>query len=154
MFLEGGPYSCYDDYTVTIIPFGNPNLALVPTGPIDFSNLLGTHEYSVTDPDTGNSCWGTFTVEDKLGPTIACRNLTVSCIEPIPAEPNPGGEVTSNYVIVSNVMPPEDAVTTYSIDIADGGSITDLNVIVDFGYDNTTASGLKVVLTSPQGVDY
>jgi len=154
MFLEGGPYSCYDDYTVTIIPFGNPNLALVPTGPIDFSNLLGTHEYSVTDPDTGNSCWGTFIVEDKLGPTIACRNLTVSCIEPIPAEPNPGGEVTSNYVIVSNVMPPEDAVTTYSIDIADGGSITDLNVIVDFGYDNTTASGLKVVLTSPQGVDY
>jgi len=153
MFLEGGPYSCYDDYTVTIIPFGNPNLALVPTGPIDFSNLLGTHEYSVSSED-GNSCWGTFTVEDKLGPTIACRNLTVSCIEPIPTEPNPGGEVTSNYVIVSNVMPPEDAVTTYSIDIADGGSITDLNVIVDFGYDNTTASGLKVVLTSPQGVDY
>ena len=36
MFLEGGPYSCYDDYTVTIITFGNPNLALVPTGPIDF----------------------------------------------------------------------------------------------------------------------
>ncbi|MDA9182380.1 proprotein convertase P-domain-containing protein, partial [Saprospiraceae bacterium] len=153
MFLEGGPYSCYDDYTVTIIPFGNPNLALVPTGPVDFSNLLGTHEYSVTSED-GNSCWGTFTVEDKLGPTIACRNLTVSCIEPIPTEPNPGGEVTSNYVIVSNVMPPEDAVTTYTIDIADGGSITDLNVIVDFGYDNTTASGLKVVLTSPQGVDY
>ena len=153
MFLEGGPYSCYDDYTVTIIPFGNPNLALVPTGPIDFSNLLGTHEYSVSSED-GNSCWGTFIVEDKLGPTIACRNLTVSCIEPIPTEPNPGGEVTSNYVIVSNVMPPEDAVTTYSIDIADGGSITDLNVIVDFGYDNTTASGLKVVLTSPQGVDY
>jgi len=154
MFLEGGPYSCYDDYTVTIIPFGNPNLAFVPTGPVDFSpGLLGTHEYSITSAD-GNSCWGAFTVEDKLGPTIACRNLTVTCIEPIPTEPNPGGEVTSNYVIVSNVMPPEDAVTTYTIDIADGGSITDLNVIVDFGYDNTTASGLKVVLTSPQGVDY
>ncbi len=81
MFLEGGPYACYDDYVVSIRPFGNEFQEFVPVGPQDFSAALGTHEFVITAPD-GNSCWGEFTVEDKLGPAITVGDVTVSCIDP------------------------------------------------------------------------
>jgi len=120
MFLEGGPYACYDDYEVTIIPFGNPNLAFVPNGPVDFSTALGTHEFSIANAD-GNSCWGEFTVEDKLGPAIECIDIAVSCIDPIPFGPNPGLDLSAPFTIISGVQPPQDAVTE-----SPAGTSTDL----------------------------
>ncbi len=81
MFLEGGPYKCYDDYVVRIRPFGgNDYLVIDPaTGSTDVNTLfvadlpLGQHIYEVICLETGNTCWGYFTIEDKFAPALACE---------------------------------------------------------------------------------
>ncbi|MCB0641758.1 MAG: HYR domain-containing protein, partial [Phaeodactylibacter sp.] len=74
MILEGGPYGCYDDYIVSIE--GGDNL--VDCGDIGFELTV-----SVTDPETGNYCWGAINVEDKLAPTFDCPTapVQISCIQ-------------------------------------------------------------------------
>ena len=68
VILEGGPYGCYDDYIVEI--FGNDGTNY---GQIANCDMIGsTLDVMVTDPDTGNSCWGAITVEDKIVPEITC----------------------------------------------------------------------------------
>ncbi|MCB0655981.1 MAG: hypothetical protein KDC57_07595, partial [Saprospiraceae bacterium] len=37
--------------------------------------------YRVTDPGSGNSCWGYIKVEDKYPPQILCVNDTISCFD-------------------------------------------------------------------------
>nr|MBP7699668.1 hypothetical protein [Saprospiraceae bacterium] len=69
--LEGGPFFCFDDYIVGVDRFGggifgSPNL----TG----SDIGHTYQYQVIDPTTGNRCWGTILVEDKIAPVIDCSN--------------------------------------------------------------------------------
>ena len=49
MILESGPYGCYDDYIVNISGIMGQEI----TQP-------GVYNVTVTDPDTGNSCWGLF----------------------------------------------------------------------------------------------
>ena len=68
--LEGGPYGCYDDYIVALGtnmqgPFNLGNT-------VTCANIGQTLAVQVTDPNTGNRCWGCVTVEDKLPPTIEC----------------------------------------------------------------------------------
>ncbi len=76
MFLEGGPYGCYDDYKVRIRPFGGA--AYLEVGGDSNVNTLslelpaGQHIYEVLNPDMTNTCWGYFTIEDKLAPTLVC----------------------------------------------------------------------------------
>lgn len=70
MVLEGGPYGCYDDYTV--------ELGLTMNGPFNLGNTVTcanvgqTLAVRVTDPNTGNNCWGWLLIEDKLAPEIEC----------------------------------------------------------------------------------
>ena len=47
MVLEGGPYGCYDEYIVNVT--GGGNVISTP----------GAYGVTVTDPETGNSCWVT-----------------------------------------------------------------------------------------------
>jgi hypothetical protein len=85
--LEGGPYGCYDDYQVMV--FNQQNIPL-PTSPFVGSAQIGqVWKVKVTDPDTGNSCWGTITVEDKWPPTMECADLEVACGADIPLAPAP-----------------------------------------------------------------
>ena len=68
--LEGGPYGCYDDYIVAIGtnmqgPFNLGNT-------VTCANIGQTLAVQVTDPITGNRCWGWITVEDKSAPVIEC----------------------------------------------------------------------------------
>ncbi|MBK7220152.1 MAG: T9SS type A sorting domain-containing protein [Saprospiraceae bacterium] len=62
MVLEGGPYGCYDDYVVTIAGITGNEI----TTP-------GIYNVTVSDPQTGNSCWGVIYAEDKLPPIIRCE---------------------------------------------------------------------------------
>jgi len=129
MFLEGGPYACYGDYIVNILVYNNPN---VQTGDvngltIDFSDLLGEHTYEVTDPNTGNTCWGTFTVEDKLAPVLEpADDVTVTCVETIPSSLNFND--LSMVTVVENTVTDGDA--SFSVNVPNNFTITDLNVIV------------------------
>ena len=85
MILEGGPYGCYDDYIVSIEGYGSG-----PGGvTIDNSAVGETLQVTVTDPTTGNSCWGTISVEDKIPPTIECRDWTIMCGAQLPDQPAP-----------------------------------------------------------------
>ncbi|MCB9312051.1 MAG: T9SS type A sorting domain-containing protein [Lewinellaceae bacterium] len=85
--LEGGPYGCYDDYEVTIFNANNTPLASSPN--VGRQQIGGPWKVKVTDPETGNSCWGLITVEDKLAPVMVCTDLTLDCGADIPAEPTP-----------------------------------------------------------------
>jgi len=67
--LEGGPYGCYDNYTVA--------LGTSMTGPFNLGNTVTcanigqTLAVQVTAPN-GNRCWGWILVEDKIPPTVDC----------------------------------------------------------------------------------
>ena len=71
-----GEYNCYDVFEVTLSHYNQP----VPN-PVT-ADWIGKHiTATVTDPTTGNSCWSTLLIEDKLAPIIACANDTMNCVE-------------------------------------------------------------------------
>ena len=148
MFLEGGPYACYDDYIVNIFPFGNEGASTgdVNAQTVDFSNLLGTHTYEVIDPVTGNSCWGEFTIEDKLAPTVMCDDYTINCTQTIIN--SPAIEDFSSFTILENTLNAGD--NTYTLNIPQGFTISDLNVNVDLVITGDEF-GWGATITSPAG---
>jgi hypothetical protein len=87
MILEGDQYGCYDDFIITIENVGTD------TGWIVFPviDLIGgCYNVTITDPDSGNSCWGVVCIEDKLAPQIICAcppgedgadTCQISCLE-------------------------------------------------------------------------
>ncbi|MCS6929538.1 MAG: HYR domain-containing protein, partial [Saprospiraceae bacterium] len=108
--LEGGPYRCYDNYVVEVdktLPFGNGPWIRVSRGPsfpgfgpptpLGPDDVGKTYYVRVTDPSTGQMCWGSITIEDKLPPVlrceetfVACNASTKPCVDPItilPADP-------------------------------------------------------------------
>ncbi|MFN4080549.1 MAG: hypothetical protein ACK4NS_06580, partial [Saprospiraceae bacterium] len=77
--LEGGPYRCYDDYVVEVNKVNNNNAGpFVPAifGPSDVGK---TYKVRVTDPVTGNMCWGNVKIEDKLPPVLDCPTASLPC---------------------------------------------------------------------------
>ena len=77
MILEGGPYGCYDDYEVSV-DGGDAEVCCDELG----ETLMAM----VTDPDTGNSCWGEIFIEDKLSPyCVSILDYTLDCTEELPA---------------------------------------------------------------------
>ena len=115
--LEGGPYKCYDNYVVEVDktpPFGNgpwirvsqgPNFpgfgTPTPLGPDDVGK---TYYVRVTDPATGQRCWGTITVKDKLPPVlrceetfIACNASTEPCVDPITILPSDPVQLPASF---------------------------------------------------------
>ena len=77
--LEGGPYGCYDDYIVELdktAPFGNGPWVPAIVGPADIGK---TYQVRVTDPETGNKCWGNVKIEDKIPPVLECVDKLLPC---------------------------------------------------------------------------
>jgi len=100
-----------------------------------------------------NSCWGTITLEDKIPPTIACQNSTVTCgssLEPIYIAPI-SGLASVIKTPLSPIGPNAGTITTENINmlIPTGGLVQDVNVTVDL--DHTWSGDLKVDLISPAG---
>lgn len=90
--LVGGPYGCFDTrYTVMIItPLGG----IISPAIVNQSYIgNGPHVVKVVDNVTGQSCWGSIVVEDKLPPVLVCRDLSVDCTtdlnDPAIAQPAP-----------------------------------------------------------------
>ncbi|MBN8680193.1 MAG: hypothetical protein J0M29_18355 [Chitinophagales bacterium] len=81
MALEG-TYNCFDDYIVELdetVPFGN--------GPwlppfLDAGDIGKTYQFRVTHLVSGNKCWGSVKIEDKLAPVLICENFSVPCNTP------------------------------------------------------------------------
>jgi hypothetical protein len=79
--LEGGPYRCYENYIVQITYPQIPGINSYAEGNIlDYSHVGLTLTVMVTDPVTGNRCWGQIRVEDKQAPLLDCGDeLTFPC---------------------------------------------------------------------------
>ncbi len=68
--LEGN-YGCWSQYIVDIEGPLTNKVTCADVGKI--------YKVNITDPFTGNKCWGNIKIEDKLAPTIVCADVTVSC---------------------------------------------------------------------------
>ena len=109
MILEGNNYGCYEDYIITVVD---------TSGSIVIGNLLGldhvgtTLTVSITDPETGNTCWGEISVEDKLIPTFDCpASLEVTCNGA--TDPSITGEPILTSCEISVTIEFEDDYTDY-----------------------------------------
>jgi len=73
--------------------------ALVPGNMITDTYLWTTLTAKVTN-SAGNSCWGQINVEDKLGPTITCSDITIACYDMNTYEPTAVDACTTSEVSV------------------------------------------------------
>jgi subtilisin-like proprotein convertase family protein len=152
MILEGGPYGCYDDYIVDLfydIDMTQP----VPTSPVATGAEVGlTLVVSVTDPTTGNSCWGYALVEDKLIPALECSAYEVDCDDDITAGTYPSGSVNSVTSLTPGTFITVGAPGVVEFPLALQGSfssVTDVNV--SFDVSHTWVADVTVKVTSPSG---
>ena len=91
--LEGN-YGCSDDFTVNINNSGS-NI-------ITSSHIGLTLSVTVTNNETGVSCWGNILIEDKLPPVMTCTDITISCSAPESAYPSPVVTDCSAYTLSFN----------------------------------------------------
>lgn len=75
MLLIGGPYD-YSSYAVMIF---NKDGSLVPNNKFNYSHIGKSFTAKVINVCSGNSCWTTILVEDKIKPKILCINDTIDC---------------------------------------------------------------------------
>ena len=116
MLLEGDDYHCYEDYIVILIDEYEDTIFTAPL--IDQSYEGQTLTYTVIDPETGNSCWGTILVEEKLIPEIECpADATISCTADKDARDEFGQLITGELIQLSCELNTEinyeDQVTTF-----------------------------------------
>ena len=150
--LEGGPYGCYDDYIVEVYQNGK----LIPGSPLVGETYIGqTLTVKVIDPDTGNSCWGTITIEDKLPPVLTCVDQAVPCgIELIP-----GAAFTGKLTAAGTPLPtPTGAVGTVAVtfNVAGlpntGAPIPGFDLNVPLRITHQWIGLVEAKLTAPNGV--
>ena len=154
MILEGGPYGCYDDYIVAVEGYGSGFGGVT----IDNDAIGETLTVTVTDPETGNSCWGTISVEDKIVPTIECHNATISCGQPLPSVPGPF--VPGTEIIYSGLNDPLDnpggefLIQEYQFDysfLPPGSPVQDVDVRIELTH--TWTMDVHIFLTAPNGLE-
>lgn len=148
MVLEGGPYGCYDNYTITIKDSDGNEYGNTVT-----SDLVGLELIVEVEDPSGNICWGDVFIEDKLGPQLECGTRNTQCTE----STDPGAPLASTIRLTSEPnasISNADASTQdipFEVSGLDGALITDLNVDVDISH--SWVSDLGIVLISPEGTE-
>ncbi|MBK6903231.1 MAG: T9SS type A sorting domain-containing protein [Saprospirales bacterium] len=155
--LEGGPYGCYDDYIVEVLnQFG------FPIGNTVCCDMVGqVRTVRVTDPDTGNKCWGSIMIKDKLPPVIECNDINISCTETnIPNEPAPalaGGEFLQVLTGLNNPLgeagAPVPDVQDYTFNLnylPAGHPVLDVDVRIRL-IDHDALPNIDISVISPDG---
>lgn len=66
---------CIGEFTINVTGPNGQNLGNVISG----AYLGKTLDYSITHTN-GFTCWNTVLIEDKLAPSIVCRDITVNCL--------------------------------------------------------------------------
>ncbi len=148
-FLEGGPYMCYDDFMVNVWPFGIEANAIENVGGVAITYPKGEHTYEVCDPNSGNCCWGTFLIEDKLAPSFEVTGYSVTCFEDIPTDVLTTASLVSEGLVFTEATTVTEE-TEFCIDVSAAcATVTDFNLKLDFntggGFDT------EVSVTSPSG---
>ena len=147
--LEGGPYGCYDDYIVELdktAPFGNGPWLPAVLGPGDVGK---TYQVRVTDPDTGNKCWGNLKVEDKLPPVLDCPAVDVPCnAAGLPGEIAALVNVDASFPSFASTDGVNVTATT-NVALPAGVPVTGLTV--HFQSSHTWVGDIDCKLTAPNG---
>ncbi len=144
--LEGGPYTCYDLYTVVITDAAGNNYGNMVTE----ANLGQTLTATVTGPN-GNSCWGEIMIEDKNPPALMCEDVYASCTDDL----EPGSDILNSvtYSYSPGTIIDDGAPSTVDIPLdvsgLTGGTITDVDVTLDISH--SWVNDVSATLTSPEG---
>ena len=134
MLLEGDIYGCYDDYLINV------------SGGVVGSGIItepGTYTVTITDPDTGNSCWSTINVEDKRAPIFedcACPVGGVEIETPFVGTLDNNDPIWTRPFVAGGVCNPSGAGVDIPYDT------------YEFGLDmDATLSAETVTFTAPSG---
>ena len=153
MILEGGPYSCYDDYEVRIYDY-MPTAPFNVPGNISNPVPLGNYVVGIFD-ETGNNCWSTITVLDKLNPILECRDVSVSCEDGAGSVDEPAPGMVGYQDIVYDGL--NDVVDQNSFDyvfdfsyLPAGLPVLDANMRLMLT-GHTWLPDLNVIVTAPDG---
>ncbi len=85
--LEGGGYRCYSIYVLELdktAPFGNGPWVPAQVGAADIGK---TYRIRVTDPITGNKCFGDVKIQDNVPPKLVCPPITTLLPCSFPTDP-------------------------------------------------------------------
>ncbi len=92
MILEGGNYSCFDDFFIEIEDVAEGFGEVMIT--IDDVVLGQYYTVTITDTKTGISCWNKVRFEYKFPPFTECGDRTILCTTPLhPVFTMPDGEM-------------------------------------------------------------
>lgn len=147
LILEGGPYGCFDDYTVEIEDQNGVSYGNVVTG----ANIGQDLTVRVTGPNS-NSCWGKLIVEDKAPAPLDCIDVTTTCF----GEVYPGAPIADRVTFPANISNGEisdgaPSVNTYNFSVNGLVKSTITGVSVRLNIEHTSVSDLSATLTAPDG---
>lgn len=108
-------------------------------------------DYAVVNDCTGNSCWGTLTIEDKLPVVLNCKDQKISCHNPT----IPGSDIVNRYHDTGSFTGSNDFTVNpvqidFSIPAAVGSTLADVDLFIKLEHENI--SELSAVLRSPTGI--
>lgn len=128
MILEGGPYGCLDDFCIEVT---NSNGDIVDAV-FDLDDVGSTFDVSIVDCEgSGNSCWGTVTIENKLIPELICPADTMLTCNQDPNEVYPMGHPQVGELIYGMAFIETceiDATITYTDELLDYGECAEPRV--------------------------
>ena len=139
--LEGNNYGCYDNFAVTFASGPQAGQPLV-LGP---GNIGETIQVMVTNP-SGNPCWGSILVEDKLIPDLVCSDLTLGCADD--ATPGAANTATLDYAFATLASNDNNTVTE-TVAVTEGDLVEDLDVTISTTH--TWIGDVTISITSPDG---
>ncbi|MEZ4909256.1 MAG: hypothetical protein R2774_00175 [Saprospiraceae bacterium] len=82
MFLSGSQYTCYSDYQLILWPNNSESNKFNVAQDVAYGLPCGTHTMEVMDA-SGNKCWGTFVIEDKLAPVVECNCVDAETVSAV-----------------------------------------------------------------------
>ena len=149
VILEGAD-GCDQAFSVSIVSNLGADLGDVVDG-----SFTGEGEFTVrvTELSTGNFCWGSIIVEDKIAPTLDCPAATLSCTDM--ADPNS----TAPANATGRISVPANTSTLAGVndflldfDVPAGTEVVDVNVgilLLDSDIGN-----LDIQVTAPDGTNF
>ncbi len=149
MILEGGPYACYDEYTVEIVDSDGNNYGNVVTG----DNIGQDLTVRVTGPNN-NSCWGVLIVEDKAPAFLDCIDVVTTCF----GEIYPGAPIAERVTFPASITQfnetisdgaPSSNMYTFPVNGLIKATTTKISVRVNIEHDSV--SQLSATLMAPDG---
>jgi hypothetical protein len=143
MILEAAD-GCDPSFTVEVVNnFGAP-LATSPF--VGNSEVGNTYTVRVVETISGNFCWGSITVEDKLAPELTCpAPISVPCtVDPVPGASAPLAFLPAPLVDNSSFSIPFEVTA---------GTVADVDLLVNLqAIEGVIYNGnIRVSLTSPAG---